>query len=465
MEWQLEPVDYDPFERAAERTRRSVRPEGGRQEGPATEWGEQFATGMVTAPVSTARDLYEDVHQGRYGAAAADAGELALMTTGPSRVLGAAARAAPGLARAAGAGLGTYLGLQPGKLESARLTPEQRQQIEFQKQQAAAQQQAEKARQEATLAAEAARAEQQRAGQAAEADLQRKNLVAEAEAKARAAQLAEDNAAQLRRQSETEEAARQKKLKERPFKDKYPEVATALPVAGLAASAMLPELSGVVKGFANNRKIAGWEREVERGKTAITKATAAGDPQLAAQESSTLRRMNENVPPDLEESVNKKPSVAGTALTSLLPVETSVFPQEWDFATQDADSPSRKAAAEFFTNPTELGARALVAWLGGLGATGVGQKLGHMTEEAMSKSPALTLSRSQGQVEAFDQLVENLTKNQKAALEAQEKSEKVAKLAQRAAKAAATRAANRTPKPPEEPRRAFVARSKSKESP
>lgn len=286
--------------------------------------------------------------------AAEAAGGLQAATNAVGR-LGAAANEAGPAKAIAGAALQAPDMLNPTNpaVAATRLTPEQRQEIEKQKQlqsitnQGAAE--AAKAKNEADLARINAENQAKLQSSAAAAEQERKNKEADALLQR-----------QLQQQSEADAEAKAKKAREEPFVSAHPYLAKSLPALGTGAATLLP-------AWMKSRGKVPLEQFVKDWAAADKAATTAlkgklKQPAVAAAEK---LRDYENKWPDMEKRFT--PGWKTNSAAAFVPAELAAVPTEMDY-TQPPDSPSRPHTPEL------LDTAGRAAGFGGLGA--FGSKLG-----------------------------------------------------------------------------------------
>ena len=250
------------------------------------------------------------------------------------------------------------------------------------------QRQQEEQRQEMASRAAATKQQQDLAAQEAEDRRRQMNMKAETEAHMAAEQQRAEMERQRAAADQAAAAQREREMNERPFREKYPAVATALPIAGMAASTALPFAKNAMNAGRANKLLREWEGTAGRTEQAVI----SGDKEGARLGANQLKGYQKNWPA-AEKKVNQGYGLGGQVASGFLPAEATMFPSEYDYATQPHDSAAYKSAHDLFTNPAELAQRAGMAWMGGTGMAGVGNKIPFST-----RLPPL--GRSQGAVAA-----------------------------------------------------------------
>src|SRR5882672_1967002 len=285
------------------------------------------AIGRVAAPLA--------------GEAAGLAGRVAapsLDSSGAMRAIGGMAGMAP-----------------PDTAQAARLSYEQKQQLEFQRRQAETQ----------------AAAEQSRIQGQTQAQIESDKTKAEAQR-------------QLEAQKQTDLATALKKEREQPFREKYSNIANALPWAGVAASYALPALAGAAGRSKLQSFVNDWQ---DAAKEASSKVL--GKSKTAAALATNKLRDFEEKWPDMQ--ARYKPGIGQTVAAAGIPVEGVALPTEYDALTQDPNSPSKPTLKDWADIAQSRG---IAAGLGGFGAA----KLG-----AASGSPVRPYIGGQGIVNTYNQ--------------------------------------------------------------
>jgi len=237
--------------------------------------------------------------------AAGLAGKVAapsLDSSGALRAIGGAAALAP-----------------PDTAQAARLSPEQRQQLEFERRKAAADAAAEQSRiqgqTQAGIEADKARAEAQR---------------------------------QLEAQKQADMAAALKKEREMPFREKYQHQAEMMPVAGMLASAAIPYAKGLASKIPLGRFTGDWEKAGNVAEQAL-RGRNKGPATLAVNKLQDFEKKW----PEMEKRYT--PGLGQTALTSIIPAEMTAFPTEYDAMTQNPNSPSKPTLDDIISTAGRAG--------------------------------------------------------------------------------------------------------------
>jgi len=351
---------------AASRMAGAVQPQGGRQDSGLSD--------LATDLMVPGKAFVRDVGNGEPGAAFTDTVASA-MPFGLGRAAGAVAgpvgkfmaRNWPVMAGGAAGMLPTMAGGAP------KLTRAQQQEIEMQKQKAAndaaAAQQAAATQADLKLKMQAQEAQQARADAAA---------AAEAEQKRKAAMLAEED-------------RRQREQAGMPFQEKHPQIAAALPGAGMLVASALPfgkTFWNMLQkyGHANtwNKVIGSTERAMSANPTSLE--TKAG----AAQLKSFVDRF-----PEQNAAMSKGTPLWQTALSGAAPIEGALFPSEVDL-TQDHNSRAFQQAAGMYHDPAGMFDR-----LWPVAALGAATALTGSKVPLPSPNFASPLSRSEGLVKAI----------------------------------------------------------------
>ncbi len=336
--------------------RRAVQPEnlqGARAGGPPSPQLKQ-AVGAAEEVAIPGLSAYHSAKQGDYPMAAAQAGLSALPYIG--KPLGAAVRAAPAFAKTAGASVAALTSLftdsstgrsnlSPQAQERLRMMQE-KSKLEQQERTAEAQRRKEEAENKARLEAEAAQSLAK-----TQADLQAH--LAEIEAGKQREQLRIEQERQESERKAAEEsvranAAENKRLAERPFRERHPDAALNLTLGGIAVAALIPGASQAYKKWAFNQYAKEWENldkiaaytlkhgTTEEQKLAISRLSAAASKKA-----------------DQEGKLHKFPWLTQLGSAGAA-VEGGLIPSEVDI-TQPKESEAHKAAVEFFTSPSEWG--------------------------------------------------------------------------------------------------------------
>lgn len=258
-----------------------------------------------------------------------------------------------------------------------RLTREQRQQIEVERQRLEAQRQAAEA--EARM-----RAQTDMERQRAEAEFQRQRAVQDAE-------LQRQMEAQRQRDAEVAAARARDAEARMPFRERYPNLASALPFAGAAAAFAVPAAVKAGKTFANNRAIGRWDSAVDQAAEALPTASKPAARGIAAE----MRAFDELGPPP-----GAKPGWGVMGASAALPAEASLIPQEYDALMLPAGDPNREAARATLTDPVELAKRAATGLLAGVPLA----KLGSEFPMGWMERPP-PIARTKGLIEAADAYV------------------------------------------------------------
>ncbi|RAI28452.1 hypothetical protein CH340_23565 [Rhodoplanes serenus] len=262
-----------------------------------------------------------------------------------------------------------------------RLTREQRQQLEVERQRLEAQRQAAEA--EARMRAQTDMERMQ-----AEAEFQRQRAAQDAE-------LQRQMEAQRQRDAE-EAAARARDAEARmPFRERFPDLAAALPFIGAGAAFGFPAAVKAGRTLYNNRTIGRWDRAVDRAAEALPGASKPAARGIAAE----MRALDEIGPPG-----SAKPGWGVMGASAALPAEASLIPQEYDYLMLPADDPNRQAAAAILTDPIELAKRAATGVMAGAPLAKLGSEI---PMGWMERAPPI--ARTKGVIEAADAYVAQRT--------------------------------------------------------
>jgi hypothetical protein len=249
---------------------------------------------------------------------------------------------------------------------ATRLTREQRQQVEIERQKAAN-----------TEAAAAATAERERAGRAAEAEqalaAQRAQQEQEiAGRSAAAAQALQEQKAKEQAAAETQAAAEahQKELAGRPLIEKYPGIGGAGWAAGDILAGAVPyavnrSLNAPMRTF-----LQGWARS----KAAADAALAAGQKATAQAAAETLKGYVKAAPEMATKYPTTRVPMATNIAAATLPVEGSVIPQQLD-QYQPQGTRARQEADQYFRDWQSQIPQAVRAYISGLGGATIGREL------------------------------------------------------------------------------------------
>jgi hypothetical protein len=408
-------LSQDPFERAAARQRRAV---FGREAGEGQELANQL---MSMTPPGAALNAVQAYREGDTRAATLyGAGAVA-------PVAGKAVGMLPHAAKVAGAGAAALAALlNPTEAGKVVLDPEQRQKLMMEQERL--KQKQENARQEAEIRKQEADAKAARDAQAArdaaqnEAEL--KKELARIEAEKEKTRLEIENQRHLDEEAASARAvaaaaAENKRLHERPFREKHPEAALAMTLGGMAIAGAIPGVSNALKAGRLNKYI----KDLERLDADAVKALNAG---TAEQKQVAVNRLAAAIEklPEREAVLTKGTPVSTKLAVGLAGAEGAALPAEIDYGTQPPGSEARKQAEEFFGDPREM-ARVLATYLGGTMAGATASKIPFKIREAPAGSAGL--------IKSYEKSIAD-------AKEAAEKAEKAEKAAARARKAAETRA-------------------------
>jgi hypothetical protein len=443
-------ADADPAQQAqqarevaAQRQRQAVQPAEGRQEGAFTDaLFDAFIPG---------RAAVRSLTQGQYGQAAVEAGMSAAPYGG--KALGAALQAAPMLTKAVAASTAALTSLFMDTSEGAsKLSPEDQSRIRMMQEKSKQEQQnrakdAELRKQEADQ--KAAR-DAEAAERAAKTEVDKQRALAEVEAnnKREQARIEEEHkAAEQRAAEETikANAAENKRMAERPFREKHPDADLGMFMGGIAAAAILPGATQAYRQWAFNTYLKDWEK-LDAVATQALKTGTREEQQLAinrltAAAGELAKR---------EGKLEKYPWLTQLAAPTIA-AEMSMLPAEIDIR-QPYGTKAHESAVDYYTDPATYAGLGLVAG-GGFG-------LGHYSREAAEgllpkgKIPTGTA----GTVKTFEE--RNTAEALAAETAAKKKAEAAAK--RKATLEAKKKADAKAEKKEEEPRKAKVPRGGSK---
>jgi uncharacterized protein (DUF697 family) len=418
---------------AAQRQLQAVKPAGGRQES-------EFTQALLDAFIP-GRGVIRALGQGEYGQAAEQAGMQAAPFAG--KALGAASQAMPMLTKAVAASTAALTSLFMDTSEGAsKLSPEDQSRIRMLQEKSKLEQQnrAKEAEQRKKEADEKAERDAKAAQVAAQtqADLQARLAQIEADKQREQARIEEEHkAAEQRAAEETirANAAENKRLAERPFREKHPDAALGMFMGGIAAASILPGATQAYKQWAFNTYLKDWEKlDQTAAKTLLTGSRE--EQQLAVNRlSAAAAQLAER-----EGKLEKYPWLLQLGAPAIA-VEMSMLPAEIDIA-QPVGTKAHESAIEYYTNPATLGS------LGAVGAGGFG--LGHYSREAAELLPKRKIpTGTEGTIKTFEE------RNTAEALAAEAAAKKKADAA---AKRKATLEAKKKAEAKEEPRKAKVPR-------
>jgi len=438
-------ADADPAQQAqqarevaAQRQRQAVQPAEGRQEGAFTD--------ALFDALIPGRAAVRSLTQGEYGKAAVEAGTSAMPYAG--KALGAAVQAAPMLTKAVAASTAALTSLFMDTSEGAsKLSPEDQSRIRMMQEKSKLEQQnrakdAEQRKKEADEKADRDAKAAQAAAQT-QADLQAKLAQIEADKQREQARIEEEHkAAEQRAAEETikANAAENKRLAERPFREKHPDADLGMFMGGIAAAAILPGARQAYKQWAFNTYLKDWEKldavAAQALKTGTREEQQLAVNRLTAAAAELAKR---------EGKLEKYPWVTQLGAPAIA-VEMSMLPAEIDIR-QPYGTKAHESAVDYYSDP------ATYAGLGLVGAGGFG--LGHYAHELAEgviprgKIPTGT----EGTIKTFEE--RNTAEAIAAETAAKKKAESVAKRK-------ATLEAKKKAEAKEEPRKAKVPRGGSK---
>ena len=289
-------------------------------------------------PVGSAFSSQEAATAGDIPQAVGSGMAAAAPFSGPAvRALMAFIRSAPGMAAAIGGAGGALISSEAG---SAKLTERQQRQIELQKQM-------QKATLEGDIERQKSIGEQQRMAKEADArlaiELERKNA---------------ENKVSM-------EAAEKDRQANMPFRERFPNVAAALPIAGGAVAMGVPYLSKLWNINAANKIAMEAQKRIGAAESALPTASPTKAAQLAAE----MKAIRSQPAPD----INTHPATIG--LSGFAPLEASLLPSEYDAMLLPPGNKDREAAWKMFKDPAELAKRAAVGVLQGAPLAGLGSKI------------------------------------------------------------------------------------------
>jgi hypothetical protein len=422
---------------ATQRMQRGVQPGGtDRSQWPPSPQLQQGAESFldVAAPGYSAAKA---AGRGEYGEAAMEAG-MAAAPFGAGKI--ASAFSGPIGKAVAASTAALYTMFTDTATGRSNLSPEAQEKLRFMQ---------EKSKLEQKQRTEEAARRKQEADEKAARDVQAAQQAAQTQAdlQARLAQIeADKQKEQLRIEQERQEserraaeetvranAAENKRLAERPFRERHPDAALNLTLGGIAVAALIPGASEAYKKWAYNSYIREWEKLDKIAADALLKGTPA-EQQLAVNRLSAAAAKKA----EQEGKLHQFPWLTQLGSAGAA-VEGGLVPSEVDI-TQPKESEAHKAAVEFFTSPSEWGR---------LGALYAGGTLAGLTskEAAGALIPTRkTPSGAEGAIKTYEQ------------------QEAARKKAATAAKSAATRAAKKEKEAAkkEEPRKAKVPREGTK---
>lgn len=284
-------------------------------------------------------------------------GALSLAAPGGAASAGGRAimRETPNIASLLGAGIGLTASSEPA--EAAQLTKKQQRELEFKKQEHAIDR--ERLQLEAQDASK--RAEQANA-QALE--LEKQKLTIAAENKRHEAEDASRIA--VEKQKEEQELTRKHEamLANRPFRERYPELSTAMSNSGLAMAALLPYGTRMWKAGKTSAFLKDWESVASKAETALSEGDLP-QARILVDQLSGFKKQSAA----MEKAGAKAGSpMALNAASAALPFETSVLPEAIDLASGSPEAKTR--AKDTLMDPVRLPA----ALLQGATAVGIGAK-------------------------------------------------------------------------------------------
>lgn len=296
-------------------------------------------TPLDFTPLGMALSSQEAFQQGDSAAGAGYAmGAIAPGTAPAMRALVSFIRSSPRLAAMTGGAAGAVA--IPSEAESVRLTRAQQREIELERQRLKAQ---------------------------AEGDLARAKSLAEQQRMDREA--AAKQAMELERMNRENKVALEQAEKDRqanmPFRDRFPNLASALPFAGGAAALAFPYLARLRNTMKANRAVGDWESRVTAAEQALPKADKVRSTQFGA-EMKALREGGER---------STEPSKAMVATSAMLPAEAALLPYEYDALMLPSGNKDKEAAMQLLLDPAEVAKRAVPGLLQGIPAAMIGAKL------------------------------------------------------------------------------------------
>jgi hypothetical protein len=443
-------ADADPAQQAqqarevaARRQRQAVQPAEGRQEGAFTD--------ALFDALIPGRAAVRSLTQGEYGQAAVEAGASAMPYAG--KALGAAFQAAPMLTKAVAASTAALTSLFMDTSEGAsKLSPEDQSRIRMMQEKSKLEQQqrtqeAERRKQEADQ--KAAR-DAEAAERAAKTEVDRQRALAEVEAnnKREQARIDEEHkAAEQRAAEETikANAAENKRMAERPFREKHPDADLGMFMGGIAAAAILPGATQAYKQWAFNTYLKDWEK-LDAVATQALKTGTREEQQLAinrltAAAGELAKR---------EGKLEKYPWLTQLAAPTIA-AEMSALPAEIDIR-QPYGTKAHESAVDYYSDPATYAGLGIVAG----GAFGLGHYSREAAEGLLPKGKIPT--GTAGTVKTFEE--RNTAEAIAAEAAAKKKAESVAK--RKATLEAKKKAEAKTEKKEEEPRKAKVPKGGAK---
>lgn len=345
---------------AAQRMRGAVRPPGGRQEGEVT----QTMLDLAVPGRSAMRSLAE----GNPGQAAGEAA-LSALPFGAAKTLASPIAKAVGASFAALAGMfgDTATGksnLSPENMERLRMLQEK-----FKLEQQNRSMDAARRKQEAEEKA-ARDAEAVRASAAAEADKAARLEQIKQQAEIEKLKIEKQRMDQEREAAEATiraNAAENKRMAERPFRERHPDAALNLTLGGVAVAALIPGASRAYKTWAFNQYAKEWER-LDNVASYMLKNGTPKEQALAIDRLKAAAAQHA----EQEGKLHKFPWLTQLG-SSGAAIEGALLPSEIDM-TQPTGSEAHEAATKFFTNPSEWGR--LLALYGGGALAGLTAKEG-----------------------------------------------------------------------------------------